>query len=243
MADHTTTTSTAQAGAFPPPAGHHGYFIAWRTDDFDDLIRDHPDAFRLLAYIARRARYREGISIEGLGRNECLLGKDAVARDLKLSPRSYRTAKNRLKATRLATFQSTNRGTVARLVDSRVFAASMPTTDKPTATQSDGTATNPRQTPDKPPTPKKQGNKVKQEYQEKREGPGNGDGRPSPKLSGAEIILRQDELQRVEKRMKGIADQLEAHMSFHDLPANDRAEFRTLKERREILKRMLGLYA
>jgi hypothetical protein len=112
-----------------PPDFHRDYFVAWRSDDFLELLRK-PNAFRLLALIAYRARWRDGYSADGVGPGECLLGADDVARVLKLSPRAYRTSKTVLEKGGFATFSGTGLGTVARIVNSRVFSTSVPENDR-----------------------------------------------------------------------------------------------------------------
>lgn len=61
---------------------------------------------------------------------------------------------------------------------------------------------------------------------------------PAEKPKGAELILREHELGRVEARLVAIRQGYEAHQ---DMSLHDRAEVKTLKARREELKRMLGL--
>lgn len=59
------------------------------------------------------------------------------------------------------------------------------------------------------------------------------------KLSAAELINRETELKRVEKRMDVIRNGYDSHA---ELNAKDIAEIRGLKARREILKKMLGFH-
>ena len=60
------------------------------------------------------------------------------------------------------------------------------------------------------------------------------------KLSPSEMILRQKDLERVEGKMKRIADGYDSHQTWSK---PDRAEHKRLKARREELKGMLGLIA
>lgn len=149
-----------------PPEYHRGYFVAWRTNDFLELLRAKPNAFRLLALIAYRARYHGGYSGDGLGLNECLLGADDVGRALDLSAREYRTAKAVLETAGFATFTATGRGSVARLVDSRVFSASAPTSDSPADRPEDKSATGQRQGDDRAATTNK---KEKKDHKDKNQ--------------------------------------------------------------------------
>lgn len=146
---------------------HRGYFVAWRTDEFYELLRAKPNAYRLLSLIASRARYHDGYSGDGVGPNECLIGADDVGRWLNLSAREYRTAKGVLESAGFVTFQATGRGTVARLMDSRVFSASVPARDRPSDRPEDKPATGQRQASDRAATTNK---KDKQEKKEKNQG-------------------------------------------------------------------------
>ena len=100
---------------------HRGYFVAWRTDDFLELLRTKANAFRLLALIAYRARWRDGYSGDGLARGEARMGRFDVQRELGLTPKEYRLACDTLEQGKFVTLQRTHHGTVARIVDSRVF--------------------------------------------------------------------------------------------------------------------------
>jgi hypothetical protein len=57
-------------------------------------------------------------------------------------------------------------------------------------------------------------------------------------MTATEKILRAKELDRVEARMKAIHQSYDSHQSW---TVEDKGEYRKLKERREILKKMLGL--
>jgi hypothetical protein len=54
----------------------------------------------------------------------------------------------------------------------------------------------------------------------------------------SQMILRKQELDRVEGAMKGIRESYDSHQSWNK---EDRDEFRRLKMRREELKQILGL--
>ena len=94
-----------------------GFIKFMRSDNARELLK-RPKAFCLLALIAQRAKRSDDLSIHGLGTGEALIGdRGAVG----LSPQEYRTAKAFLQKLGLATFRSTNRGTVARLTDDTIF--------------------------------------------------------------------------------------------------------------------------
>ncbi|NDF00720.1 MAG: hypothetical protein EB034_20985, partial [Verrucomicrobia bacterium] len=113
---------------------HRGYFVAWRTDDFLELLRAKPNAFRLLALIAYRARWRDGYSGDGLARGEARIGRFDVQRELGLTPKEYRSACDALEEGKFAALQRTHHGTVARIVDSRVFSPFAPDEGTPKGT-------------------------------------------------------------------------------------------------------------
>jgi hypothetical protein len=65
-------------------------------------------------------------------------------------------------------------------------------------------------------------------------------GSPPGELSPSEKILRQKDLERIEARIKQLRDN---HPEGLPWKPEDRAEIKTLKERREVLKKILGLIA
>ena len=102
----------------------NGWFCAMRTPDLARLCRESPSAFRLAFWIAARARYKpEGKSKHGLTIGEAVIGDITC---MGFSPREYRTAKAHLAMHGYATFVPTNRGTVAKLTDARLFAIKPP---------------------------------------------------------------------------------------------------------------------
>jgi len=94
-----------------------GFLKLVRGEQTVELLK-HPNTFTLLAVIAYRARRRNLFDNERLGVGEALLGDYA---NYGLTEQQYRTAKTKLQQWRFATFKSTSRGTVARLVDNGVF--------------------------------------------------------------------------------------------------------------------------
>jgi len=83
-----------------------------------ELIEKNPLPFVLAYVIANRARWRVGFNAHGLQTGEAFLGD---WRACGMSQQQYRTAKAQLTKFGFATFKTTNRGTVARLVDTRLF--------------------------------------------------------------------------------------------------------------------------
>jgi len=96
---------------------NNGFLKLLRGKQTLELLK-HPNAFTLLATIAYRARRKRLFDDERLGVGEALLGDYA---NYGMSEQQYRTAKTKLRQWGFATFKTTNRGTVARLVDNGVF--------------------------------------------------------------------------------------------------------------------------
>lgn len=95
-----------------------GWFRAMRGETPLELIEANPLAYVLAAVIAHRARWRDGWNRFGLAPGEALLGDH---RSYGMSMRQYRTAKKQLAKWQFATFRATNKGTVAKLVNTRLF--------------------------------------------------------------------------------------------------------------------------
>lgn len=89
-----------------------------RSTDTLELIEDSPLAFALAAIIAFRARFMPGKSIKGLYPGEALIGDCAK---FGMTRQQYRTAIGKLVKWQFATIKTTRRGTVAKLMDTRLF--------------------------------------------------------------------------------------------------------------------------
>lgn len=88
-----------------------------RSKETEELL-SNPDAFILLTQIALRAKRTLDLSIYNLKIGEALIGD---YKKIGLTEQRYRTAKANVQKWSLATFRSTNKGTIARLTDSRVY--------------------------------------------------------------------------------------------------------------------------
>lgn len=94
-----------------------GFLMLRRTTEAFELLRD-TNAFVLLTVIALRAQRTGAFNIHGLQSGQALLGDhDRYG----MSLQQYRSAKARLQRWGFARFQSTSRGTVATLLDTRVY--------------------------------------------------------------------------------------------------------------------------
>jgi hypothetical protein len=117
-----------------PIANHRGWLKLMRTDAILDLIERSPLAFTLATIIALRAKFSPGHDpITNLDQGEAFLG------DFKrcgMSRQQYRTAQKVLEKCGLATFKSTSKGTIAKLVDIRLFdVLNVTATNKATSSQ------------------------------------------------------------------------------------------------------------
>lgn len=87
------------------------------------LLKVAPNAFRLAYIIASRARYSQAseddFDLDGLTIGEALLGD---FKEYGMSEMQYRLAKQKLTEWHFATFRVTPKGTIGRLIDTRLFA-------------------------------------------------------------------------------------------------------------------------
>lgn len=98
----------------------NNYFVKFldHSPEFYALIRQRPTAFVLLALIADRARKSPLDIDDGVEIGEAYIGD---VEEYKATPQSYRTDKKYLEKFKIATFKSTNRGTIAKIVNSSIF--------------------------------------------------------------------------------------------------------------------------
>lgn len=96
----------------------HGWFKATRGDNALELIRKNPRAYALASVIAHRARWREGFNADGLGLGEAMIGDFKACG---MTRQQHRTALAQLCKWNFATTRATNKGTIARLTDTRLF--------------------------------------------------------------------------------------------------------------------------
>ena len=95
-----------------------GWISLHRSDETLVLMKTHPQAFLLLCQIALRAK-RKDCRISKLKARQAWIGdwKEAGI----TSEKAYRLAKETLESCGLATFQASNKGTLATLADASVF--------------------------------------------------------------------------------------------------------------------------
>ncbi len=129
-----------------------------RGEATEELMKD-PKAFTLLTQIAYRARRNDDFSVDNLNAGEALIGD---YKSIGLTEQQYRTRKERLEKWGFVTFKPTNRGTVATIVDKRVYDINASLSNRPSNTQ----ITNKQRTDNEQITTNK---KVKKEKKEKKE--------------------------------------------------------------------------
>jgi hypothetical protein len=94
-----------------------GFIKLMRSDATRELLRDGP-AFQLLTQIALRAKRTNDFNVHGLQIGQALIGDYASCG---LTRRKYRTAMAHLERYGLARFQATHKGTIATLLDIRIY--------------------------------------------------------------------------------------------------------------------------
>ena len=87
-----------------------------RSNQTEEIIKDR--AFSLLALIAIRAKRSNGFNIDGLEVGEAMIGDYKACG---MTEQTYRTSKKKLEKWGFATFKATNKGTIAKLINSIVF--------------------------------------------------------------------------------------------------------------------------
>jgi len=98
-------------------SAYTGFLKLIRGETSVELLKD-PKAFTLLALIAYRARRNDAFTLCSLKTGEALIGDH---KSCGLTQQEYRNAKQRLIKWNFATFKGTSKGTIARLIDSRVW--------------------------------------------------------------------------------------------------------------------------
>ena len=137
-----------------------GFIKQSRGTEVDELMR-FPFAFLLLTQIARRARRTtQTFNPHDLKPGEALIGDH---QSIGASLQNYRTAKEQLARWKLATFQPTSRGTIATLIDTRVYDINAEQSNNPANNRAPSSSTQ------KPPPPVTTKKKPRSEEVKKRE--------------------------------------------------------------------------
>jgi hypothetical protein len=145
-----------------------------RGDDAMELLAARKDAYVLAMVIAHRARWKEGYNQHGLGVGEAFIGDP---KKYGMTRQSERTARKYLERGGFATFRATNKGTIAKLTDTRLFDVSPAITNQ----QGNQPATNRQPATSQQPTTNEEGKTGKT---------GNTD---SDCVHGAEALIAQED--------------------------------------------------
>lgn len=100
----------------------NGWFKTTRGEAPWELLTAFPMAYLLACVIAHRARWSDGFNRHGLALGEAFLGDYGA---FGMTQQQYRTAKAQLEKHGFATFKSTNKGTIGKLIDTRLFSTSL----------------------------------------------------------------------------------------------------------------------
>lgn len=88
------------------------------SKELNELLKYEHNCFILLTQIAQRAKRTNKFSAEGLEINQALIGD---YKTIGLTEQKYRTAKNKLKKWQFITVQTTNKGTIATLLNTSIY--------------------------------------------------------------------------------------------------------------------------
>jgi hypothetical protein len=135
-----------------------------RHPEVDELIKQNHSAFVLLTIIARRAKRSHSL-FNNLEIGEALIG-DWKATGFE-TERRYRTAKNDVQKYGLATFKTTNKGTIARLSSTLIYDINEDENDEQSDEQVTGKTTGERRASDEQVTTNKNDNKEKNDKKKK----------------------------------------------------------------------------
>lgn len=83
-----------------------------------ELLTNAPNAFLLLTQIALRAKRTYDFNVHGLEIGQAFIGD---YKNIGLTEQKYRAAKEQLEMWGFATFKGTNKGTIATLINSRIY--------------------------------------------------------------------------------------------------------------------------
>ena len=103
----------------------NGWFIAFRSPEFLELLREDPKGFCLLSLVAHRARWSEDqCQVTGLGYGQAFIG-DFKAAGIE-TRQAFRLACKRLFKRGFLTIQGTNKGTIATLLPQAIYGMQAP---------------------------------------------------------------------------------------------------------------------
>lgn len=151
-----------------------------RTPCTRELLREK-DAFHLLTVIALRAKRTMDFNVEGLKLGEALIGDH---RNYQMTRQEYRTAMKKLKKWGFATFRTTNKGTIAKLINKRIYDINEESQQPPEQPSANHQATSQQPSNNHRPTTNKNDKNEKKEEEKDNKSP------PGLKLSSEQIAAR-----------------------------------------------------
>lgn len=214
------------------PSQSRGWFRAMRSTESLEVLKANPMAFILAYVIAYRSRYNLAFNQHALALGEAFLGD---FQNYGMSQQQYRTAKKNLAMWQFATFRTTNRGTIGKLTDTRLFSVFRLEANEQTNNQ----ATNSQQAANKQLTTNKISKNGKNE--KKGESPPNAVSSETKKsLSSAERISYEGERVRIKERLHEIKNGASHTAWGAEYDALERTEIKRLKDRDAELITLLG---
>jgi hypothetical protein len=197
-----------------------------RTEDALELLRKSPNSFLLAYQIAYRARWKQSLNIDNLQPGEAMLGDH---KNCGLSAREYRTARKNLAKWQIATFRRTNRGTIGRLMDTRLFSV----LNEPSDQQSGNQGTIRRQSNDNQATTNYNVQTDKKE--QKGKGPPS---TASQALNTAERIALENRAQFLKESLHRAKNEA-SEDAFGAIDGQDREKIRSLSRQLKDAQRLL----
>jgi hypothetical protein len=228
------TAPQGDESAQPEPAAH-GWIKMMRGPEAEELIKANPNAWILATIISRRARWSDKFNAEGLTRGEALLGDFTR---YKMTRQQYRTALAFLVRSNFVTTRITNRGTIAKLADERLFdplnlTANHQNNQRATSAQPPA---NPRPTNGQPLTKNDKKDKNEKEGEEQAPNSQGQNETGKPTLSQTDRISGEKELKRVEDAIGKIEIRYDSHATRSK---EDQTELSRLRKCRKDLIAML----
>lgn len=133
-----------------------------KTKEVTELMRK-PNCFMLLVLIVQRAKRTNEFNIDNLKCGEALIGD---YKSIGQTEQQYKTAKRNLQKWGFATFKGTNKGTIATIVNTRIFDINIDLDNEPTNEPATNQLTNQQRTSNERVTTNKNEKKDKKDKKE-----------------------------------------------------------------------------
>jgi hypothetical protein len=206
-----------------------GWFPAMRTPEALELARTTKLAFILAYFIGCGAQFRAGWNKYNLAQGEALLGD---FKSYGMTRQQYRTAQAQLKKWGFATFKTTNKGTIGKLIDTRLFALNGYEANQ----QNNQRVTSSQPAANQQPTTSNKG--IREEGKKGENGPPAGN-REKP-ISDTERVSAEKEIERIDRKLQQIENNSIGDAFGPKYSAAQREERNKLKSRKKSLLDRLG---